>query len=104
MTYPYEIKTCTASYPMLSQDRCVDYTKPEDLKSTSPLSRDLSQTDGIVSNNTSEERSALTLQLIEDGTLLQYFERDSVASLAHQERLYQLQRLKKAETKLPRAE
>jgi hypothetical protein len=62
-----------------------DYTKPEDLKSTSPLSRDLSQTDGIVSNNTSEERSALTLQLIEDGTLLQYFERDSVASLAHQE-------------------
>lgn len=52
----------------------------------------------------SEERSALTLQLIEDGTLLQYFERDLAASSAHEERLYQLQRLKKAETRLPRGE
>lgn len=60
---------------MLNQDGPVDSTNPESLKPTSIESRDLNQTDNIVSSDTSEERSALTLQLIEDGILLQYFER-----------------------------
>lgn len=55
-----------------------------------------------MSSDTSNERSALTLQLIEDGTLVQYFARNPAASPALQERLYQLQRLKKPETRLPR--
>ena len=77
-------------------------TKAEDLKSSSIEIPDLNHTDNIVSSNTSEDRSALTLQLIEDGTLLQYFARNSAASPAHRERLYQLQRLENAGTRLPR--
>jgi pimeloyl-ACP methyl ester carboxylesterase len=102
MTYPDEIRACTASYPMLNQDGPVDSTDLDDINPTSIKSRDRSQTDSIVSSDTSEERSALTLQVIEDGTLLQYFSRDSAASPAHRERLYQLQSLKKPETRLPR--
>lgn len=101
MTYPDEVRACTASYPMLNQDGHVDSTKAEDLKSSSIEIPDLNHTGNIVLSNISEDRSALTLQLIEDGTLLQYFARNSAASPAHRERLYQLQRLEKAKTRLP---
>lgn len=102
MTYPDEIRACTAAYPMFNQDGPVNSMTPEISKSSFIQYSDLRHTDSILSNDISKERSALTLQLIEDGTLLQYFARDSAASPAHRERLYQLQRLKKSETRLPR--
>lgn len=90
---------------MLNQDGSTDdnvhmSTQSENFQLTPIESRDVNQSDNVVSSDTSEERAELTLQLIADGTLLRYFARDSAASPTHQQRLYQLQRLEKPETKL----
>lgn len=106
LTYPDEIRSSTAAYPMFNQDGPTDGLEtpvplPEVTEVRHPEVLKMIDSGAIVSSDTRDSRLKLAHWLIGELHLFQCYPRNSSASPVHRERLYQLQRLEQPETKLP---
>ncbi|OKL61216.1 hypothetical protein UA08_03379 [Talaromyces atroroseus] len=107
MTYPEDIRAATAGYPMFNQDGPVETDQTPALAPQIPESALLELQKTINAGNTvSSDDSDLRMALFHSffrtkALLFKCYDRDSLASPVHRERLYQLQRLEQPDTKLP---
>jgi acetyl esterase/lipase len=108
LTFPDEIRSAIASYPMFNQDGSVDGVVPtRQADETAPESLVIDHLQNIksgevVSSSVNPSRFALAFASIAHDKLLEFYERDADVSAVHSDRLFQLRRLDQPSTRLPR--